>query len=272
MLTWHGLPARTFIAGTEPSTNSPALPLSSTPPSMGRPMTSSQGVAWRGTTAIGDCCCASFALHFPGMQRSTAKEIRERVRATPSRSMLRASDFMGSSFAVDSTLSRLAMGPEPPLMRVRRGLYWKPPTTRFGPVPPSPIEVALAVAGTGSGPSGLAAAAALGLTTQVPSVVEIATPGRAPRPMSGVRFRQRGYHRRELKLRPLEVAVLEVLREGPGVIESSPSDMAARIRELELEGKLRLGVLEKAVAQERDARVQSHFAALRSAVDRATPR
>lgn len=100
------------------------------------------------------------------------------------------------------------------LVRVRRGLYWRGKKTRFGMTHPSVLEAAVAVGGPGSGPSGIAAGHLLGLTTQVPSTVDVAVPGKTPEPMPGVRFRSRPYSRRERRLTPVEVAVLEVLR-GP---------------------------------------------------------
>lgn len=200
------------------------------------------------------------------MRPSVAHQVRERVQASPPRSLLRAGDFHGPTPAVESALSRLASKPQDGLLRVRKGLYWKPVETRFGPIPPAPMDVALVVAGPGAGPAGLAAASVLGLTTQVPSILEVAVPGRVPRPVEGVRFRQRGYHRRALKLRPLEVAILEVLREEPVVTEVSSSELAARVRRLIEDGTVRLPKLREAVALERDTRVRSRFAPLEKAL------
>ena len=78
---------------------------------------------------------------------------------------------------------------------------------------PSAYQAALHIGGLGSGPASNAAAHALGLTTQVPSVVEVAVPGKTPDPFPGVRFRS--------------VGALEVLAD-PLVTEVSPEQLIAR--------------------------------------------
>ena len=60
--------------------------------------------------------------------------------------------------------------------------------------------------------------------------------------MPGIRFRSRPYERRERALRPLEVAVLEVLHD-PAVIEISEQRMQSRIKELVAKGSIRGDVL-----------------------------
>lgn len=198
------------------------------------------------------------------MSMTIAQRVRERVRSWPARSFVRSRDLEGSVTAIESALSRLAAEPGSSLVRVRKGLYWIAPTTRFGPVRPRPIDVALEVAGPGAGPAGIAAAAALGLTTQVPSVAEIAVPGRVPKPVPGVRFRQRGYRRREAGLLPLEVAVIEALRAGPAAMEVGMAEFAARVRELSDRGTIRLGRLTTAVPAESDVATRRRFTELLS--------
>ena len=117
------------------------------------------------------------------------------------------------------------------LVRVRRGVYYRGKPTRFGMTRPSILEAAVAVAGPGSGPAGVAAAHMLGLTTQVPGTVEVGAPGKVPEPMEGVRFRLRPFGRRELRLGPVEVAVLEILRD-PGSVEASWAETRQRFAEL----------------------------------------
>ena len=167
---------------------------------------------------------------------SFATGVREQVATAVPGTFFSRGDFDGTEPAVDTALSRLAAGQE--LVRVRKGLYWKGRPTRFGMTRPSPYQVALCIGGVGSGPASVAAAHALGLTTQVPAVVEVAVPGKTPDPYPGIRFRSRPYERRERELRPLEVAVLEVLRE-PFVVEVSPKQVEARIRELIATGVVR---------------------------------
>jgi hypothetical protein len=188
---------------------------------------------------------------------SAAGAIRSRVtRARPGR-FFRRKDFGGSDRAVESALSRLVAEGE--LLRVRKGLYWRGRKTRFGMTRPTPTQVALAVAGSGSGPAGIAAAHALGLTTQVPATVEIAVPGKAPEPLHGVRFRSRPPERRARRLRPSEVAVLEVLRD-PRVVEVPWDAVAGRVGALVASGEIRPSILRRAAADEHVPAVRAGLA------------
>ena len=86
---------------------------------------------------------------------------------------------------------------------------------------PYPYDVALYIAGPGSGQAGSSASSMLGLTTQVPSVLEIAVPrnGRLPVAPPGVVFTKRDLWRRRLDLNPLEVVVIEVASDWPQNVE-----------------------------------------------------
>lgn len=178
---------------------------------------------------------------------SVAGAAQRRVRSAPEGTFFTRAAFTGSDRAVESALSRLAAHGE--LLRVRRGLYWKGKSTRFGMTRPAPLQVALQVAGPGSGPAGVAAAHMLGLTTQVPSTSEVAVPGRVPEPLDGVRFRSRSFERRLRGLRPLEVAVLEVLRD-PGAVEVEWTAAARRFSDLADVGEIRLKVVSEEAEQE----------------------
>ena len=178
---------------------------------------------------------------------STAAVVRDRVFAAAPGSFLRRKDFSGSDRAVESELSRLVLAGE--LLRVRRGIYYRGKATRFGMTRPSLLDSAIAVAGPGSGPAGVSAAHLLGLTTQVPGTVEVAAAGKVPEAMDGVRFRLRPFGRRELRLGPVEVAVLEVLRD-PGAIEATPTDTRARLMELIETGAVRAALLADEIAEE----------------------
>lgn len=81
------------------------------------------------------------------------------------------------------------------------------------------------------GPAGWSAALALGLSTQVPRHETIAVPGRAPRNPDNVRFvsRAASAKRRDERLRPAEVALLEVLREWDTLVEVPAHDAIDRI-------------------------------------------
>jgi hypothetical protein len=163
---------------------------------------------------------------------SVAPEVRRRV--LPSRDRFwRPEDFDGSADAVAQTLSRLARAGE--LRRIRRGVYWRGAPTQLGMAPPSPDRLAdEIVGGRGTGPAGWSAALSLGLSTQVPRRDTIAVPGRAPRNPGTVHFvsRSASAKRREERLRPAEVALLEVLREWEALVEVPYHEAVARIARL----------------------------------------
>ena len=179
---------------------------------------------------------------------STAAIVRAQVLSAAPGTFLRRRDFAGSDRAVESELSRMAIAGD--LVRVRRGVHYRGKPTRFGMTRPSILEAAVAVAGPGSGPAGVAAAHMLGLTTQVPGTVEIGAPGKVPEPMEGVRFRLRPFGRRELRLGPVEVAVLEILRD-PGSVDASWAETQQRFAELIASGAVRGDVLAGEIAEER---------------------
>jgi hypothetical protein len=87
----------------------------------------------------------------------------------------------------------------------------------------------------------------LGLTTQVPSTIEVAVPGWLPTPPDGVHFTLRHPSRREFRLRPAEVALLEVLRDWPLTVESSWGDLVERARTLIDDGVIRPSAVTKEV-------------------------
>lgn len=163
---------------------------------------------------------------------STAGRVRAAVLSSRNR-FWRPTDFAGTSEAVAAALSRLCRESE--LRRVRRGLYWRGRKSILGMAPPPPESVARELAGTaGVGPAELSAAAALGLTTQVPSRVIVAVPVRPPTAPNGIRFVDRSGRegRRNARLRPYEVAVLEVL-EGPSdLIELDDETTLSRFRKV----------------------------------------
>lgn len=193
------------------------------------------------------------------VKESVAGAVRRQVERARPGTFFRRRDFEGTDRAVESALSRLAAEGE--LVRVRRGLYWRGTKTRFGMTHPSVLEAALVVGGPGSGPAGIAAAQLLGLTTQVPATVEVAVPGKVPEPMTGVRFRSRPYERRERRLTPIEVAVLEILRD-PHAAEMPWPQVQARIRDLIAEGTVRAGVLGAAATSEPRVEARQRWSAV----------
>lgn len=178
---------------------------------------------------------------------SVAAATKERVFSVPAGTFLRRKDFEGSDRAVETALSRLCARGD--LVRVRPGWYWVGKRTRFGMTRPTTLDAALVIAGSGAGPSGVSAARALGLTTQLPSVVEVAVPGKAPDPFSGVRFRSRSFTRREHRLTPMEVAVIELLR-SPDSSEMSWRDTSRHIASLAAENVVRREVLDEVISEE----------------------
>lgn len=186
---------------------------------------------------------------------NTAQLVRDRVANTPERGFLAVADMVWPRHAVECELSRLVGRGE--VVRVRKGLYWKGPMTRLGMPLPGSMEVGLAVGGVGAGPAGLSAAHFLGLTTQVPATETIAVAGRVPAPVPGVRFVSRSVERRFNKLRHTEVAVLEVLRDGPALIETPWRRLGEMISSLAGNGEIRLPVLDT------ELRAEHHVAARR---------
>ena len=208
-------------------------------------------------------------VHFSVMSQSTTTSVREQLAAIPVDTFVWSRDLEGPSAAVETALSRIAAEPEPPVLRVRKGLYWRTEWTRFGPSRPRTRQIVFEITGPGTGPAGLAAAHRLGLTTQVPGTEYYAVPGRPPRPIWGVKFLARPYHRRELGMRPLEVAVIEALKAGDAFIEADWPDVVERIRSLVVGDHVRFGVLRLAVEKERDLELRRKFATIDQELDRA---
>lgn len=181
---------------------------------------------------------------------AVAPEVRTKVLRSRDR-FWRPEDFTGSPDAVAKALSRLTHAGE--LRRVRRGLYWRGEETRFGMAPPPPDRlVREVVAAPGTGPAGWSAGLALGLSTQVPRHETIAVPGRAPRSPGSVRFvsRAASVKRRDERLRPIEVALLEVLRDWDVLVEVSFDVAIQRIAALVENGTVRLDRVVRASATE----------------------
>lgn len=111
-----------------------------------------------------------------------AQAIIDRVQSLPEGGVVSPKEFLhlASRAAVDQTLTRLTR--EGKLMRVGRGTYVHPVTSRFGTRPPAALKVAESLAereGEIAVPHGAAAANSLGLTTQVPVKEVLVTSGRS---------------------------------------------------------------------------------------------
>lgn len=149
---------------------------------------------------------AASTLGIPAKAATPGRYLKE----VPTGSFVHVENLPGSRSAAKTAASRAAARGE--LTPVRRGLYYKGKTTRYGVIKPPPEAVALEVLGRdGVGPSGVSAARALNVTTQVPALPELATPGPIPEGLPGVRVHRRNnLARRDLNY--FEVAVLELLR------------------------------------------------------------
>jgi hypothetical protein len=182
---------------------------------------------------------------------SVAARVRETVLASRNR-FWRPEEFSDySSSAVARSLSRLAEGGE--LRRIHRGLYWRGTLTPFGMAPPPASNLARALAPSkGSGPAGLSAALLLGLTTQVPRREVIAVIARAPESTDTLRFvsRAAATGRRSAVLNPVEVALLEVLRDWNVLVESPADEAKSRIAGLMGSGDIRPDRVAKASLSE----------------------
>jgi hypothetical protein len=103
------------------------------------------------------------------------------ARSLPEGGVLSPKEFLhlGSRVAVDQAFSRLSKAGK--LMRVARGTYVAPVSSRFGSRAPAPGKVVKAMAeqsGETIAPHGASAANALGLTQQVPTREVYVTSGR----------------------------------------------------------------------------------------------
>jgi len=194
------------------------------------------------------------------MRGSIAERVVEYVAALPERSFVEVRHIDGPRGPIESAFSRLAAKGE--LWRVRKGLYWKGAPTRLGMSRPRSEEVALHLGGPGSGPAGVAAALWLGVTSQVPATFVAAVPTRVPSPWRHVRFTQRSVERLIRGLTPSEVAVLEVLRAGPAVVEGTWERFGEVVAQLAEDGEVRPAVLRDQVADEHHSGVRSRWSRL----------
>lgn len=186
------------------------------------------------------------------MSLSTSASIKRRVaRATPG-TFLRVSELATSDatlHAVEHALSRL-IATDAPVVRAHKGLYFRGIQSRIGKSRPRPVDVALEVTrGRGGGPAGWTALRALGVTTQIPSIDEVALLGAAPTGIEGVRFHvRRNPARAGLTLH--EIATLEAVRAWPTHIGGDSDKLRVAIDELIQAGRIRPARLRKAAGAE----------------------
>ncbi|GMQ85068.1 MAG: hypothetical protein BMS9Abin07_0633 [Acidimicrobiia bacterium] len=173
--------------------------------------------------------------------KTVAAGVRDSVHVSRDR-FWKPEDFEGSPLSVAKALSRLTQAGE--LRRIRRGLYWRGSKTPLGMAPPSANRLTKELVGArGIGPAKGSAALALGLSTHVPRNETVAVPSRVPTTRTGnVTFvsRSASSKRLEERLRPAEVAFLEVLRDWDLYVEAPASEALDRIARLMDEGSIRI--------------------------------
>lgn len=164
---------------------------------------------------------------------NTAETVRRRIKAGGER-VWRMADFDGMPFtAVAQALSRLSR--QGVIQRLGKGLYYRPRQTAFGQSKPNGTHIrSLPVRLRGVFPAGVAAANLLGLTTQNPARVEVATNGLSlPRLIVGketVIHTRRPESWRELSA--VDAALLDFLRNRGEASELPPEETVDRLLEL----------------------------------------
>ncbi len=183
------------------------------------------------------------------------------IASAPREEYLVPDQIPGPRAAVRTALSRAARNGT--VIRVRRGLYFKPIDTRYGPVKPKSSDVVRAVIGegVGFGPTGYLAARVFGLTTQVPAREEFVSLRPAPSGLPrDVRVARRNNFRRAA-LNFTEVALLELLRDWESTVDGGWPALEAAVREEITDGSIHADRVLDAAAEEPSPRVRS--AALR---------
>ena len=145
------------------------------------------------------------------------------------------------------------------LRHIRKGLYWRGIKTPLGIASPSPAALAARFAGgRGIGPSGLSAASALRMSTQIPRRAEYAVVDRPPANSDVVRFVARSSRRGRAvhDLGPLDIAALEVLDGWDQLIEVGPNEAMGHLTRLIQSGTLTPSVSPGLAGRNRDPLVR----------------
>lgn len=181
---------------------------------------------------------------------ATAKTVRHKVEHGREDRLWTFGDFASlPTYAVAKTLSRLAH--EGVIRRVRKGVYYRPKTTRFGATKPDLTEVftdTLDHKDVDWKPTGLSVWNALGLTTQLPGVETFAVDRRVRVKAAGsVRVRiVRSVH----SLSTEERAALDALRALRFVPDTTPKETIHRLVDLCREGRLSFSRMSRASVHE----------------------
>ena len=137
-------------------------------------------------------------------------------------------DFVGlEAGAVSQALSRLAK--EGIVRRIRKGAYYRPRQTVVGESKAPSVVLVSKLLAPGARPTGLTAAQALGLTTQIPAEPSYAiTKSNAPSNLPGVRLKvRRPIIGKEIDTR--QAAILELLRDRGQTSELSSKETIRRL-------------------------------------------
>ncbi len=142
----------------------------------------------------------------------------------------RVEDFAGTPKAVNNELRRLVDRSE--LQRIRRGVYWRGRTSRFGMRGVDDGEALQTVVGQEEaiGATGWNATNVLGLSTQVAPIESLAVTHRAPEGLRHIKVVSRTARtgRRKAGLNGLEVTVLEALEGWDRYVEVGPAEAVRR--------------------------------------------
>ncbi len=143
--------------------------------------------------------------------------------------------------AIAKALSRLAK--EDLIKRIERGKYYVPKKSKFGTLKPSENEFLKAITNQNNGETvyetGLGLYNKIGLTTQVPNVITIATKKQKPsKTISGVKIRYTKKNFDISKYDPYLLQLLDAIKDSKNIPDSSPDEIIriikTRIRELSL--------------------------------------
>jgi hypothetical protein len=162
---------------------------------------------------------------------NSSNSVAEKTRNAVLRSKKRVwtiDDFKANKSAVLRELSRLARDGR--LTRVGKGIYVRPVMTLLGPSTLSMEEIAKIRAhrkGALAIPTGYAVFNALGLTTQVSRITELAVDSPMRMSSSGVRFVVR---KRQSLEDPAEHSILEALRRINHISDTSPEEVIVAIK------------------------------------------
>ena len=199
--------------------------------------------------------------------RASTKTPGKHLAEVPAGSFVHVEKLPGSRGAASSAASRAHKHGE--LVAVRKGLYWKGTSTRYGMTRPSSEAIAIEVLGkTGVGPTGHSAARALGLTSQVPAKPALTVAGPVPTSVPGVRISRRNNMLRR-ELRYAEIALVELLRgDWESVVEGGWEALVSATARAVKDRTVRLYAVAKAVDGERSPAARTNLARLTDALAR----